>query len=149
MCAILDTNAAHQVFGLNCPPEGEQFYDWITSGRGRLVVGGRLLQELDGNGDFQEWMKEATLAGWVKIFNEETINGRIRQLERRGLCRSDDVHVVAFAQISNARLLYSKDKNLQRDFKDKQLLDNPRGKVYSAPGHERLLGMRGLCHRGR
>ena len=46
-------------------------------------------------------------------------------------CRSNDTHVIALAQISGARLLYSNDKDLHVDFKNKRLIDEPRGKIYS------------------
>ena len=45
-CA-LDTNDASEVFGCNRPPAGIGFFDWINTGNGHLVVGGRLLVELD------------------------------------------------------------------------------------------------------
>ena len=36
-------------------------------------------------------------------------------------CRSNDPHVIALAQINGARLLYSNDEALQKDFGDKRL----------------------------
>ena len=58
----------------------------------------------------------------------------------------------ALAKISGARLLYSNDKDLHQDFKDKNLIDNPRGRVYStlesknfSVSHSRLLKKRDLC----
>ncbi|MYH42126.1 MAG: hypothetical protein F4017_01170 [Acidimicrobiaceae bacterium] len=48
-----------------------------------------------------------------------------------GSCRSDDHHVIALAQISGARLLFSNDKDLHKDFKNRQLIDQPTGTVYS------------------
>ena len=67
-------------------------------------------------------------------------------------CRSNDTHVIALAQISGARLLYSNDIALHEDFGNKRLIDKPRGKVYSTNrhkdftnAHERLLNNRNLC----
>ena len=40
-------------------------------------------------------------------------------------------HVLALAQVSGARLLYSNDQTLQRDFKNSKLIKNPRGNVYT------------------
>ena len=42
MCAIIDANALHEVFGDEHNEAGLQFRLWIHRGRGRLVVGGRL-----------------------------------------------------------------------------------------------------------
>ena len=41
---------------------------------------------------------------------------------------SDDPHVLALARICGARLVYTEDRDLMRDLKDRKLL-NPLGKV--------------------
>ena len=46
MCAIVDANVVSEVFGSNLSPAGEKFFDWLNKGSGRLVVGGKLLEEL-------------------------------------------------------------------------------------------------------
>lgn len=154
MCAILDANVAGQVFGTDRPPAGEAFFRWINSERGRLVVGGRLLEELDQNRGFTEWFRQAILAGRVVRLNEEAVTARTQQLLEERACRSDDEHVVAAALLGGARLLYTNDRDLQRDFKNRNLIDEPRGKIYSTllggqttNGHRRLLGSRRLCRR--
>ena len=77
---------------------------------------------------------------------------KTQDLQDEGQCRSDDPHVLALAIVSGARLLYSNDAALQRDFKDKRLIDSPRGKVYSTlegnnfqRAHQRLLQRTDLC----
>ena len=47
MCAIVDANVVSEVFGSNLPPAGEKFFDWLNKGSGRLIVGGKLLEELE------------------------------------------------------------------------------------------------------
>lgn len=149
MCAILDNNVVHEVFGSNRPLAGVKFFNWINSGTGHLVVGGKLLEELSKNHNFGKWLQQAFSAGRASNPGDERVDNITDELMKADSCESDDQHVIALAQLSNARLLYSKDVDLQQDFKNKELIDNPRGKVYSAPGHERLLGMRGLCQRNR
>lgn len=158
MCAILDANAAGEVFRRRDPAErtaGREFFEWLNAGRGRLIVGGRLLQELDGNGTFRKWRVQATLAGRVEYVGHDAVEDRTRQLRQDGVCRSNDEHVVAVAQLGGARLLYTNDGDLQRDFRDRNLIDHPRGKVYSTdpehsgetltPTHRRLLANRRPC----
>ena len=152
MCAILDANVAGQVFGTDRPPAGAAFFRWIHGGRGRLMVGGKLLRELDRNRAFREWRLQAVQAGRILRLNDEAVDGRASQLERDNACRSDDEHVVAVAQLGGARLLYSNDGDLQADFGDKALIDQPRGKVYSTRfredltrQHRRLLTDASLC----
>ena len=156
MCAILDVNVVHQVFGPNRPPAGEAFFKWLASGKGQLVAGGELLRELDGNRKFRTWRQQAVLAGRVRICADDAVNEKTQTLKNEHSCRSNDQHILALAQVSGARLLYSNDEDLQRDFKDKNLIDKPRGKVYSTHknedlqnSHRRLLGNRSLCRSGQ
>lgn len=155
MCAILDANVAGQVFGTDRPPAGRAFFDRIASGRVRLVIGGRLRRELDRNSVFRDWRRQAVLAGRVTLLNDDTVEGRATELGRENACRSNDEHVIAVAQLGGARLLYSNDGDLQKDFRDKAPIDQPRGKVYSTrtrddmtPTHRRLLANRNLCRKG-
>lgn len=153
MCAIVDANVASEVFGENPPPAAEEFLEWITDGRGVLVVGGRLYEELDGHSpDFRRWASQAILARQMRIEDEDLVNAKERQIRNAGQHRSDDPHVLALAHVSGARLLYSNDRDLQQDFGDRGLIDHPRGKVYStlvnksfARSHRNLLSRRDLC----
>lgn len=154
MCAILDNDVVHEVFGRDRPPAGEAFRRWIDSGRGQLIVGGRLRQELGGNRAFRSWLQQALLGGQAISVNDEAVEKKTTALKRSDVCRSNDPHIVALAQLSNARLLYSNDDDLRHDFGNKQLIDQPRGKVYSTKrsndfqeSHKRLLNQRRLCRR--
>ena len=154
MCAILDNDVAHQVFGRDRPPAGAAFRSWIDSGSGQLVVGGQLRRELAGNQAFRLWLQQALLEGRARSVNDSDVEKRTTDLRQAGVCRSNDPHVVALAQLSNARLLYSNDDDLRHDFGNKQLIDQPRGKIYSTKrsndfreSHRRLLNQRRLCMR--
>ena len=152
MCAIVDANVASEVFGSNPQPAGERFLDWVSKGSGRLVAGGKLYDELESSSPgFRDWAKAAVLAGKMRMVNEEKVNERTKQLTKERVCLSNDPHVLALAQVSGARLLYSNDKDLQQDFKDSRLI-HPEGYVYSTlkgkeltSTHKRHLGRRDLC----
>ena len=154
MCAIVDANVVHEVFGSNLPPAGEQFFDWIEKGNERLVVGGKLLEELEESSEgFRLWASEAADAGKMRVVNKNEVDAKTREIENEGGYVSNDPHVLALAQVSGARLLYSNDGDLQEDFGKKSLIDQPRGKIYSThrnkdfqPEHRRLLSRRDLCH---
>jgi len=130
MCAILDNDVCAEVFGNKRTPAGEGFLDWLDS-KGHLVSGGQNKSELDGNNTFQAWWQQATLAGKATLVNHNQVTQLQRQLENKKACRSNDAHIIALAQISGARLLYSNDGPLASDFKDRSLIPNPRGRVYS------------------
>ena len=153
MCAILDANAAGEVFGHDRPEAGAEFFNWINKGRGRLVSGGKLLHELDRT-PAREWMRQAMLAGLMRKVDDSEMDTKTAEL--RNSCRSDDPHVIALAQTSGARLLYSNDRNLHQDFTNKKLIDKPRGKVYSTledrsfqGHHSSLLQRKDLCRSGQ
>ena len=135
MCAIVDANVAHEVFGTSPQPAGEKFFEWLNEGTGRLVAGGKLLEELEASSkDFRAWASVAVGAGKLRIVNKNAVDTKTNHIQSHGVCKSDDPHVIALAQVSRARLLYSNDGNLQQDFKNKSLIDDPRGKVYSTSG---------------
>ena len=132
MCAIVDANVAHEAFGKNATAAGVGFRNWITGGSGRLAVGGLLMRELERSAPgFREWAIQARLSGQMRVADDGEIAAKAETLRESGLCRSNDHHVIALAQVSGARLLYSNDQNLHRDFRNKRLIDNPRGSVYS------------------
>lgn len=153
MCAILDTDVTSGLFTSNCPEAGSKFLDWINEGKGKLVTGGQNLNELE-NSSARDWTRQGILSGVIVIEDENAIRNRTIELRQNGVCKSNDQHVIALAQVSGARLLYCRDGDLRKDFKNKELVDQPRGKVYSTEenpkfltGHKRLLGKKDLCRR--
>ena len=153
MCAILDTDVTPGLFSNNCPEAGKKFLDWINQGKGKLVTGGQNLDELERS-SAREWTKQGILSGMIVSEDKNAVRNRTNELRQNGVCESNDQHVIALAQVSGARLLYCRDDALRQDFKNKELVDQPRGKVYSTEenpkfldGHKRLLGRKDLCRR--
>ena len=152
MCAILDASVVSQVFGEKRPPAGEAFFNWIAFRHGRLIVGGKLDQELERNGRFRMWIRGALLAGKARRLADSQVDVEADQLMRDGACKSNDAHVIALARLSGARLLYSNDKKLNGDFLNGDLVPPPSGKVYTTlqerdftPNHRALLDRRDMC----
>ena len=131
MCTIIDANVVHQVFGHDRPEAGVEFFKWIAFGKGKLVVRGKLRKELSGSAEFRLWWQQAQLAGRAKSFDDAEIEKQTRKVERSGGYRSDDPHVLALAQISGVRLLFTNDRDLQQDFGNSKLIGPPGGKIYT------------------
>ena len=169
MCAIIDANAADQIFGSNRPEAGVKFFEWINLETGRLVAGDKLLKELNRT-SARTWAQEALKEGKIRRFDKSKVKAKTEELQNAGSCKSDDEHVIALAQISGARLLYSNDTELHDDFGTKNLIDNPRGKIYSTllkarqgkgkrysmrpderfrDSHRNLLKRKDLCRSGK
>ena len=159
MCAIVDADVAHEVFSSNPSEAGDEFFGWINKGSGRLVAGGKLLEELEaGSPGFRDWASQAVRSGKMRTLKASEVSARTERIEHERRHRSNDAHILALAQISGARLLYSNDRNLQRDFSNRSLIGNPPGKIYSTDerrnpnrefksAHRRLLGRKDLCRR--
>ncbi len=154
MCAIVDANVVGEMFGHDKSEAGRKFFEWLDSGKGILVAGGKVSEELGQSEQFREWARSALLAGQgqLRIMDKEAVVRRTEEIKKEGTCRSDGPHVLALAQISGARLLYSNDRDLHQDFRDKALVDNPRGKIYSTlnsgaltKSHRELLAKKDLC----
>ena len=152
MCAIVDASAVFEVFGRRQTEAGRQFRDWLDSGRGQLVVGGKVLEELTQNGNFNRWFLEARRSGGsVRQLPAETVLEQETHIDR-GLMRSNDQHVVALALVSGARLLYANDKLLQHDFTNRQVVSGVEGRIYTSrpdgrftDHHQALLQTPNLC----
>lgn len=154
MCAILDTNVKHEL-------EAEQgqagafFCDWLLTRGGKIVIGGtKLRNELYANpgSSYSRLFEELRRAGAVIERDDSVVDSKADDLHHEGVCVSDDYHIIALAQNSGARLLYTNDRRLQTDFKNKSLIDKPRGKVYTTnetkiitSAQKKLLKDRNLC----
>ena len=142
-----------EVFGNKKTPAGQKFREWLDSGRSSLVVGGKLYDELTHEG-FRAWSATAIKYGKLQLVDRAKVDERVTELHSSNACTSDDEHVIALAQLSGARLLFSNDTDLHSDFKCKILINEPRGKIYSTneskdftPGQKRLLADKSLCRK--
>ena len=155
MGVIVDANAASEVFSQNRTQAGEHFRRHITNGRGFLSSGGKNLAELRKVGGFREWEKSALQYRRLRYEDSRSIKQRTDALVAQRACQSDDEHVIALADIGCGRLVFSNDRALQRDFRNPDLVNNPRGQVFSTlrnkhltEVHQGLLGRRDLCASG-
>ena len=142
MCAIVDNNVRHQVFGGKDTqtPAGEFFLNWLDSRKGKLVVGGKLLEELSEYGNFINWLQQALQAGNAISIDDSTVVAETAALASRSICKSDDAHVLALARVSGARLLFTNDQDLQDDFGNREIIRDPRGRVYTTRIHQEVSG---------
>ena len=147
MCIIVDASVAAGTF-LNPPhPNAEPVIRWIEQQDGKLVFGGRLTQELYVIEKARRYLREASRRGDAIQIPNALVDEEEAEIEKSGICRSDDAHVIALARVSGARVLYSNDRTLGQDFNDHRLISNPRGKHYKRPEHEGLLRHTNACRR--
>lgn len=153
MCAIVDANARDDVFGQRPTEAGRLFLDWLSTKSGRLVIGGRLKDELLTSDRFKTWLARAVSLGRAFQIPDDSVTREAKRIEEAGTLESNDSHVIALAKVSRTRLLYSNDRALQRDFKT-GLGKGVRGVIYTTtrsehvtPGHRRMLRRKDICGR--
>lgn len=134
MCIIVDANVASAVFSSPTHADFVPVVNWLFGARGKLVVGGKLEEELS----------KVSKAGRALVSLKRA--GRLRQVPITGTVipstglplKSNDQHIIMLALAAGSRLLVSRDKLLHADFTNPKLL-SPRGKVYQNASHSALL----------
>lgn len=139
MCIIIDSNKAHD-FCADPADEAEPIHAWLQKG-GKIVycTTGKYGRELQKSTDFRIKLADLARGKQAIPVSEEELMAEEKRMEETNICKSNDIHILALAKVSGARLLYTCDGNLMGDFKDKRILDNPRGKIYSGIKNKTLL----------
>ena len=133
MCAILDVNRAHQLLPSSPSEPNDPLAKWVKDGHVKLIVGGKLLDELGKNSNIERWITNLHRMGRIVSLTSKDrrdVKCRTEELRKRSTCRSNDEHIIALAQIKHVRLLVTADRDLRKDFGNPDLIDGPRGKVY-------------------
>lgn len=138
MCMIIDANAAHEIASAPVHQDARPVLRWLTSKRGALALGGKLTDELYRT-PFRRLLVEFTRSGVAKTYRNQHLSEMEDQVGKSKPCISDDLHIIALALVSGARILYSRDEKLHVDFRSPAVINNPRGHVYSSVNHTHLL----------
>ena len=139
MCLIVDANLAALVFSNPVNTDFKPIIDWLTLPRkdGKLVYGGQLATELNKVEAARRFVKSLQQAGRARLIPDNDMAEESRRVASQ--CVSNDVHVIALARVSGARILCSHDTNLHSDFTNPALITEPRGHVYQNITHRHLL----------
>ena len=139
MCIIVDANRIGGMLGDPPDEDGAPVRRWIESGKGRIVYspGGKFADEIGYKArlKFQEYVR----AGRARLVPHGDFAEAEQSLLSDGGLRCDDPHIIALAQVSGARLLFSGDADLIQDFTSPEIINRPRGKVYSSARNANLL----------
>lgn len=139
MCIIVDANVAGAFFAMSPNDDVRVVIDWIDYRGGKIVLGGKLTEELYSIRTARRWLSERQRSGRAKLFRKMLVETEEQVVSASGLCKSDDPHVIALARVSGARVLMTRDMELQKDFKCRLLVNNPRGAIYTSRSHRHLL----------
>lgn len=139
---IIDVNIAPKVFLINNDTDFSDLHNRIFPRRKSyilIVLGGKLAKELVKNINISRILKQLDSAGRTCLIKENLIEEDEQILNNLNICKSNDIHILSLARVSLTRLLVTKDTDLIKDFKNKNIIDNPRGKIYSSTNHNHLL----------
>lgn len=144
MCIIVDGNRLGMFLADGENADAGPIHAWLRRGKGVVVYStGRTFAKGLGR-RARDRLAQYVRAGMAVRVSEEGFREDARFLRTR--IRSDDPHVLALARASGARILYTADRRLMDDFKDKRFIDEPRGKVYTGAANAKSLA-RTPCRR--
>ena len=137
MCIIVDANCASDLS--NKTVDGKPVLRWLLDPRRRagLILGGKLTYELNRAG-LRSTLIVLSQAGRLHRVSDEELRRREVELVAEGICRSNDLHVVALTLLTGCNLVFTRDKPLHVDLKRY----SPRGRrvsIYQYASHARLL----------
>lgn len=138
MCLILDADIVHKVFPTP-RVEFDPIHQALMGGRARCVYGGGLTREYRQMASFRRLLLRLDQQGIAQQFDDSKVDSEESKLRARGICQSNDVHILALAIVSKVRLLCSEDEALGEDFTNAAILSKPRGKVYKRAEHSHLI----------
>lgn len=150
MCIIIDANLAFCIFTPVPEDEFRPVFDWLHAPdkNGCVVYGGKLYEELSSRTESRRYLLRLAQAGRARLIPEGILQPEEEELTRGGHCQSNDPHVIALARVSEAGTLCSHDRALHQDFRNSELISNPRGRVYQNATHTKLLCHDPCCRRG-
>ncbi len=138
MCIIIDNCVVGNVL-LQNDDDFEPVKSALYKNKNKMVYGGKLREEYLKNKRLKRLLITLDRSGIAKIIGKESITSEIDKLDYGKLCISNDLHIIALAIVSGARLLCTSDNDLHTDFNNHRLLKNPRGKIYQNRNHVGIL----------
>ena len=143
-CLIVDTNKLPW-FTDTSQETSQMVIDLLKRQKGKLYIGGRLRKEIPSK--YRQWYNAGIGAGWIVSVPDSEVDQETACLLDHYVLESDDHHVVALARVSGARVLVSCDGDLRDDFRDRNLISQPPGKLL--PFNSDKAQVRKFLQRGR
>lgn len=139
---IIDANVAHEFAPPT--PDAAAVLDWLRKRGGMVAAGGRLKRELQAVRTFRALYQALVLAGRLYQYDDGAVDAAEDAARTDANIVSNDAHIIGLARVSGSRLLFSRDRDLHRDFRNPKILA-PRGHIYQERDHRRLLGRAPQC----
>ncbi len=145
MCIIVDACVAHHLFSRTPTELGRLVRDWVLKGENRLVYGAKHQAELFHTTEARRWMLQAVRAGKARLVSANAISAELAALDAIAQeITCNDRHILALARVSGAKVLFTDDHDLMRDFRNPRIIQ-PRGWIFSRPVHRKKLHASKTC----
>ena len=137
MCIIVDADRIVDFFSKPNDADAAPIHKWLNRKLGVLIysTGSKFADELQHK--TQRLLLEYVNAGYAKPISASDFQEDEHRLQKSSAVKSNDCHVLALAKFANVRILYTGDKDLKKDFKNKRLISN--GKLYTGKQNEKEL----------
>ena len=147
-CMIVDTNKLGWLTD-SSQETSQMVIDLLKRQKGKLYIGGGLREEIPLK--YRQWYNVGIGAGWIVSVPDGEVDQETACLSDHYVLESNDHHVVALARVSGARVLVSCDGDLRDDFRDRNLISQPLGKLLPFDSDKarvrKFLQQRRLCTR--
>ena len=143
MCIVIDTNCLNSVFNSKSANHDEfkPVLDWIMSGIGKVVIGGKRYRE-ELSEKYLDLISELDKVGKVVKIVDSEVN-RCEGIVTKHFeptSKFDDQHIVALLLSSGCKLICSLDARATEYFKLKGLVSGKNSpKIYKCAKHQSLL----------
>lgn len=137
MTIIVDANTTHRLW--NGDMDGAFILDRIISGESIFITGGKHKDEIIRAGFSRRLFRQLQIAGRLRVYSDYDCSQCEIHIVSMMPLISDDPHIIALSLHSGCRVLYSFDANLCTDFKNKNIIDSPRGKIFHSKKHLHIL----------
>ena len=125
MCIIVDACCANSLGNADWP-QAHLIRDWVRGG-GKIVSGGLLQRELK-NTALQALLVQWSASG--RLINKDPTEIKIEEEKLdRSKVKSNDLHVIALARLSGAKVIVTRDQDLMYDLKKSPEIGKAR-KIY-------------------
>ena len=145
MCIIIDTNKMPAFLNDPSSEDMEPIHTWLSKRGGSFVYTtyGAYGEELK---TVKDRLSVYVRNGHAHLVDKSKIIPEENKLQTIKIHKSNDIHILALGRASGARLLYTSDRDLIDDFKKREIINQPRGNIYSSAKNKDLL-KKDLCKR--
>ena len=132
MCAILDANLWSEFFDKK--ETMQPVHTWLKKKNGKLVYSDHQLFQRELTRKQKLFLKKYSKLSKAEFVPKKEVEKIIGKLRKNKTIKSNDIHILGLAKANKVKVLCTRDKKLEKDFK--RILG---GSIYKNQNHKHLL----------